>query len=111
MQEGHHISAATGARILIDRATTLKVGDIGGFDAKLKAMVGQNLISQAERDLLDSVTDAGNAAAHRGYSPKTEDLHIIMDTIENLLHRLFVLPGDSGKLKLSIPPRHLQPKV
>ncbi|MBV9036295.1 MAG: DUF4145 domain-containing protein [Acidobacteriaceae bacterium] len=105
LHEDNLITAAIGARILIDRVMTLLVGDVGGFDEKLKEMVKQNVISATEKTLLEAVTDAGNAAAHRGYSPKSQHLHTIMDTIENLLHRMFVLSNAAAVVRTAVPPR------
>ena len=105
LHAGHVITAAAGARILIDRAMTLTVGNNGGFRAKLDCMIEKGVIGHDERDLLDTMTEAGSAASHRGYRPDIEHLNTILDTIENLLHRAFVLKKEAELVKKATPPR------
>jgi hypothetical protein len=99
------ITATAGARILLDRAMVLLVGDIGGFDRKLSAMVEKGIIGLEDRALLDAMTDAGSAASHRGYRPSREHLATIIDTVENLLHRKFVLQQQAAEVKQATPRR------
>ena len=83
-----------------------KIGDSGGFDAKLRSMYEQGYIGEDEKDkLLDPVIDAGSAAAHRAYRPKSDHLDTMMDTVEHLIHRLFVLPKSIDELRRATPPR------
>nr|WP_139231407.1 hypothetical protein [Aliiroseovarius crassostreae] len=49
--------------------------------------------------------EAGNAAAHRGWAPTKEQLAVILDTVEGLLHRLLVLPTLAEELKEAVPDR------
>ena len=68
LQANNRISAAMGARLLIDRIMNLTVKDIGGFEKKLEAMRSGGYISENEKKhLLSPVVDAGNAASHRAY--------------------------------------------
>jgi hypothetical protein len=62
-------------------------------------------ISAQEKDALDAVADAGNASAHRGYSPTAERLSRIFDIIENFLHRAFVLAPAAADIRSTTPPR------
>lgn len=106
LQANNRISAAMGARLLIDRILNLKVKDVGGFEKKLEAMRSAGYISDKEREhLLSPVVDAGNAASHRAYRPKIDHIDTMMDTIENLIHRLFVLPKNVKALKKATPRR------
>ena len=100
------ILATVGARILLDRAMVKLLGeDAGGFAEKLNAMTARGTIGKEDRELLDVMTDAGNAASHRGYRPSREHLETILDTIENLLHRKFVLQPAAAGVKAATPAR------
>jgi hypothetical protein len=106
LQADNLISAAMGARLLIDRIMNMTVKDVGGFEKKLERMRSSGLISDNERThLLSPVVDAGNAASHRAYKPKADHINTMMDTVENLLHRLFVLPKNVKTLKKATPRR------
>ena len=50
------------------------------------------------------LTDAGSAAAHRGWEPELEQLETLVSIIEHFVKH-FTLNDDAGKLKQSIPPR------
>ena len=95
-----------GARALLDMVIVDKVGDVGTFAEKLKNLESQGFISQKNREVLDAALDAGSAAAHRGYAPKLDDVHAVMDIVENLLQAIYVLDEVAKEIKKSIPPRH-----
>lgn len=106
LQDDSLILATAGARVLLDRAMFLLLGsDVGTFAQKLDMLVEKGMIGREDRDLLAVMTDAGNAAAHRGYRPPREHLETILDTIENLLHRKFVLEPAAASVKAAIPQR------
>jgi hypothetical protein len=94
-----------GARTLIDMLMVDKVGDVGTFDEKLKKLEGLGVISSRNREVLAAALDVGNAAAHRGHAPKTEEVNAVMDIVENLLHAVYVLPKMAEDLKKNTPPR------
>lgn len=96
--------ALMGARALIDLYMNEKVGDIGGFKAKLQALEKQSLISKPNKSVLDAALEAGNAAAHRGYKADAVDVSHVMDIVENLLHS-YVLLESAEALKSKTPKR------
>ena len=103
---GLSVLASVGARTLLDRAGYLLIGDPkGGFEGKLSALVTGGFISSQEKETLDAVADAGNASAHRGYTPAPERLGHIVDIIENFLHRAFLLKTAAEEIRKSTPPR------
>ncbi len=69
------------------------------------------MLSQHERDILEPVVQAGHAAAHRGWAPTKEQLAIILDTVEGLIHRLLVLPKLSEELEEAVPSRGSEAKA
>lgn len=105
LQTGSHYLATFGSRTLIDRLIVLTVGDKGNFAKGLEALQGEGKISQHEREILEPVVQAGHAAAHRGWAPTKEQLAIILDTVEGLIHRLLVLPKLAEELEEAVPGR------
>jgi hypothetical protein len=98
--------ALMGARTVLDMLMLDKVGDTGTFEQKLKAMEELGFVTVRGREFLDAALDAGNAAAHRGYNPKAEDLARVMDIIENMLQNVYVLEDAARTLRERTPPRH-----
>lgn len=106
LNAGLIVLASIGTRTLLDRAMFLRVGDpSGGFAGKLAHMVQKGHIGKDERDILEAITDAGSAAAHRGFTPNAKNLGTIIETIENFLHREFVLKTAAGEVRKETPPR------
>lgn len=100
------VLAAVGLRTVFDRASEQLGVDPGKpFKTKLDELVTMGKIGQAERDSLDILTDAGNAAAHRGWKPTVEQLATLMDMGENFLYRAIILHAKAQRLKKSIPKR------
>ena len=67
--------AAFGARTALDMMIVDKIGDIGSFKEKLNKFESGGYVNSTEKELLDAVTEAGNAAAHRGYAPEEKLLN------------------------------------
>jgi hypothetical protein len=100
-----------GARAVLDMVIVETIGDVGSFEQKLKKLEAEGHISAKGRDILDAALDAGNAAAHRGYAPKAEHVHSIMDIVENLVHSTYVLAKVAKEIKQATPPRPPKKKV
>lgn len=101
----NHRLPMMGARTLIDMLMVEQVGDVGTFTEKLKQLEGMGVISSRNREVLAAALDVGNAAAHRGHAPKTDEVNAVMDIVENLLHAVYVLPKMAEDLKKTTPPR------
>jgi hypothetical protein len=105
------VLAATGARTAFDRASELLEIDTSlNFKEKLDLLRGQGKIGESEREHLDLLTDAGSAAAHRGWKPSATQLNTIMSIVESFIHRTFVLDAEVKKLKREIPARQKRKK-
>ena len=103
---GLTVIASIGTETLLDRAMYRRVDDPkGGFRGKLDTIVHKGHIGLDERKTLEAMTDVGNAAAHRGFSPKPEMLNTIVTVVENFMHREFVLKTAAGQLGMAIPAR------
>lgn len=101
--------ALMGARTAIDIALLEKVGDSGTFQEKLASLEKKGFVGKQNREILAAALDAGNAAAHRGFRPKPEDLATVMDIVENVLQSVYVLEGAAAKLRKATPKRQHTP--
>lgn len=97
--------AMMGARTLVDIAVLDKVGDVGTFKEKLKALEIQGYIGSRNREFLAVALEAGNASVHRGHQFKTEEVNQVIDIVENLLQAIYILESTVKKLKDATPPR------
>jgi hypothetical protein len=101
-----HVLSAIGIRTAFDRASELLgVDPAKKFYEKLDELVVLGKVGTSERHSLDILTDAGSAAAHRGWRPKPAQLATMMDVIEAFLYRNFVLDAEILKLKSQVPER------
>lgn len=110
MYVGHdnhaNILAAIGLRTALDRATeVLGIDPAKTFDEKLDQLRDGGWIGQTERDILGVVTDAGNAAAHRGWEPDSREVSELLSALEVFLHRAFIVGQKALTIKSSIPAR------
>lgn len=103
------VPAAIAARTTFDAASeALGVDTAQSFQEKLKDLKASGHIGSGESDSLSILTDAGSAAAHRGWKPKPDQLDTIVSILEAFLHRAFVLKREAAELKehiLQKPPR------
>jgi hypothetical protein len=96
---------ALGVRAAVDVLMVQFVGDIGGFEQKLKKMVETGHLTKAQSETLDIVIDAGSAVAHRGFRPSRELLVEMVVTMETIIRELYISGPMMKALKLRIPPR------
>ncbi len=108
MHAGSRRLSMMGARAIIDIVMQEKVGDIGGFERKLAALVEHGYISVRNQEVLRAALSAGNAAAHRGHRASVEEVAQVMDIVENLLHT-DVLEKAANSLNQTVPKRRKLP--
>ncbi len=98
------VLAAIGMRTAFDRASELlDVDPAKSFREKLQELVDGGKIGLSEKDSLDVLTDAGSAAAHRGWRPSPGELDTMMNIIEGFLHRAFILDKAAATLSQNLP--------
>lgn len=97
--------AAMGIRALLDDVMNKTVGDIGGFERKICAMLEAGYISIKQKEVLLDVLELGHAAIHRGYTPHINDVEIAFDIIENMVDIILHSDSRSKHLKKKIPER------
>lgn len=107
MYVGTYALPAMGIRAVVDVVSkeVLK-GDIGTFRKKLDGLRDAGHLTPAQHDALDAVVDAGNAAAHRGFTPSTEALASMLAAVSHLLHAIYVMPESTRLLRAGTPARH-----
>ncbi len=96
--------AMMGARALIDMVITKTVGDQGNFGKGLGELEKQEFISKRDRAFIDAAVDAGSAAAHRGHGPKAEEVNVVIDIVERMIHAE-ILDAKAKELAASTPQR------
>lgn len=105
------ILAAIAMRTTFDRASELLGIDPAlRFFEKLDALEKSGKVGKDERTILDILTDAGGAAAHRGWKPSPKELETMISIIEQFLYRLFILQDAAGDLKKSVPQKQKKKK-
>lgn len=102
---GAHSLTAMGIRATVDAACNDKIGDCGNFQQKLVALAAGEFISSKEKEILEPVVDAGNAAAHRGFAPSPEQLTGMMDILEHMLQVMYVLSEVAENVRTATPRR------
>ena len=100
------VLAAIGMRTVFDRASELLGIDPGKtFRQKLDDLKADDHITDKDVSILAALIDAGSAAAHQGWKPKSEQLDAMMTILETFLHRAFLLEGIGAELGSGVPRR------
>ena len=97
--------SAMGTRTILDVMLLEMLGDIGGFETKLKGAVTEGFFTTVQKDTISAAVDAGSAASHRGFTPTESQLSDVLDIVEHTLMGHYVLAASSGRLKSEVPPR------
>ncbi len=96
--------AMMGVRALIDEIIRSTIGDQGNFGKGLQHLVDTQLISQRNREIIEAAVDVGHASAHRGYRPSIDNVNLVIDIVENLIHNE-ILSNEAESLRSSTPKR------
>lgn len=100
------ILASTGLRIAFDRTSCfVGVPPHLTMEQKVKEVFEQGYVSETERDQLTVVTNAGNAAAHRGWMPDEADFESLLRTTEKFIHRVVLRDHRIEAIGAQIPKR------
>ncbi len=81
------------------------VGDQGSFQEKLRTAVQEGYITQQNSTTLQAAIEAGNAAAHRGFTPNEQQIEDVLGIVEHLIEGLYILSPRSDRLRGQVPPR------
>jgi chloramphenicol 3-O-phosphotransferase len=98
-----------GIRALLEQVMIMQVGDIGGFDKKLDAFQERGFISSIQRHAMRATLDVGDAAVHRAFVPKFEDLNTCLDIVEGVMSVIYSHREEAERISAAVPPR--KPKL
>lgn len=105
------ILAAVGLRTAFDLTTTyLKIDPGHTLKQKVKELLENGFIGETEAMTLETVTDAGNAAAHQGWSPDQKTFQLLLTTLEQFVYRVVISGKAVLSLNANIPARQPTPK-
>lgn len=90
LANGYLWLVAMGSRTLIDMFALDRVGDVGGFNAKLNRLEKDAYLSNRDRIVVEAALEVGHEATHRNRCPSPQDCHGALEIVENLLHRLVI---------------------
>lgn len=96
--------AMMGARALIDAVIRRTVGDQDNFAKGLDELSAKYLISERDRGIIEAAIDAGHASAHRGHKPTSDDVNVVIDIVERMIHAE-ILAEQAQALKNTTPQR------
>ena len=91
--------ASAGTRTAIDCLIIDRIGDIGGFEEKVKELVSKGIIDGDEHDFLLVLIDAGSASIHRNFNPDEDSIKHMMDILEKILFKVCIEPKEKQALK------------
>jgi hypothetical protein len=100
--------AVVGIRIILERVMIKAVGDKGTFVENLKAFVAANHLSKEMSETMSALLDAGHASTHRGFNADADLLTHVVDTVEQLMWQIYVMPT-KVKAILSATPKKVRP--
>jgi pantothenate kinase type III len=107
---GSFILASVGLRTALDRATEVLQIDPGlSLAGKVQRLKELGFVGETEASDLAVVTDAGSAAAHRGWRPEPEEFERLLSTLERFIERTVV--NRKSVEGIAIPPAHPRPKA
>lgn len=107
------ILASVGIRTCFDIvSTSLGIDPNLSFAKKLEKLLEGGHVTQIEKDILAVLVEAGNASAHRGWSPDPQDISILLNILENFIENTIIksiekkiLEETAPTIKEKIPPR------
>jgi hypothetical protein len=100
--------AMMGLRALIDGVINRTVGDQGNFANGLDELVKQDFIARRDREIIEAAVEAGHAAMHRGHQPTPDDVNLVIDIVERMIHAE-ILEAKAKDLAAATPQRKRSP--
>jgi hypothetical protein len=92
-----------GTRAALDHLMNVGLGgDYGSFEDKLSQMVSGGHLTEAQKESLEIIVDAGSASSHRGYKPARQAM---LMTMEGLVQNHYITGPMLKTAKANIPPR------
>mgnify|MGYP001618843025 FL=1 len=105
MCRSSRILASIGVRILVEAICKLEGAKGTNLEKKIDNLVQKGILTADNAETLHSTRLLGNRSAHEGEQSSTAEIAIAMDIVENLMHRVYIIPKKASKL----PRRRLTP--
>ena len=94
-----------GIRALLETIMIDKVGDQGNFGNNMQKFMKEGYISEKQKDVIDTVLEAGHASMHRSYKPTKNDVVPLMDITENIIETIYINESKIKGYKDKLPKR------
>ena len=91
--------AGGGLRATVEAICLDKNIRVGNLQNKIDELVKQNLLTQAQADLLHEERYIGNAALHELETPSAQDIEDGLGIVEGLINTIYILPAKATRLK------------
>lgn len=99
------VTTAIALRTVFDKTAQILGADASqGFAQKINHLATIGKVNESERAALTALTNAGSAAAHRGWKPDDHDLLFMIKIMEDFLWRSFFLDDAAKRFMVKIPP-------
>lgn len=110
-QSKSFILASIGLRTIFDRTTeVLSIHPGLPLNEKVDELRTAGFIGDTEREHLLIVTNAGNSAAHRAWSPNATEFRTLLDVIESFVLRTVVKGDNISHIAALLPKKTPRPK-
>ena len=97
--------ATMGIRALFETIMINKIGDHGSFKKNIKAFLEDGFISEKQKQIIETVLEAGHATIHRSYKPNKSDVVNLLDVTESILETILIDEHKAKRVADKIPPR------
>jgi hypothetical protein len=105
LQNGCCGSSAMLTRAVFEHMMIHKTGNQGTFRKNLDAFEHGGFIGKKQREIVESMLEAGHASMHRAFIPKKEDIVTLVDILEGSLEIVYVQTLKADELRKRIPPK------
>jgi hypothetical protein len=105
LQNDCNAAATLLMRAALEHTMIDKIGDRGGFEAKLNAFEQQGYINKEQKGVVESMLEAGHAAIHRAFIPQKIDIVALADMLEVVLKVIYVQAPKAEEINKRIPKR------
>ena len=97
------ILTSVGIRTCFDIvSTSLGINPNLSFAKKLEKLFEGGHVTEMEKDNLAVLVEAGNASAHRGWSPNSQDVSILLNILENFIENTIIKPIEKKILEETV---------
>lgn len=98
---------ALGIRALVEQIMIEQIGgDKGGLGNNITAFLAAGFVAPRDhQQFREKVIEVGNAAMHRGYSPRESDVATLLDIVEAMIATIYVHPRRAQQVGADMPAR------